>query len=392
MTEMYSLYIRLRGLVIFRRLLEDAVLSNLLEFLKAESLEQKISYYAAFVAALYEKGNNLSDYLLKLVICEENIYIKNVALKKAVSPELEECLAKELLLFEEISRLTPRALREAIKYAGFLPSYVCAEHDFRAAYAERLSQINCVGYGVFADNFAFRLKSDALVPVRHPDPVTLARLPGYERERRPVIDNTLALIKGRPAANVLLYGDGGTGKSSTVKALLNEYAHLGLRLIEVRKDCITQVPALLDSLADNPLRFIIFIDDLSFTKADDNFAALKAILEGSVSYKNNNVAIYATSNRRHLVKESFSDREGDEIHLGDTIAELTSLSDRFGITATFTRPDRQQYIDIVKRLALLNSIDMPQETLIKKAEAYALRRGGRSPRVAKQFIEAILAN
>ncbi len=392
MSKCYSLCVRLRGMVIFRRLLEDAVLSNLVRLLEAACAHDGISYYAAFAAALYEKSDNLSDYLLDLVLRDENIYMHKAAGQEPVSPLLRECLEQELRLLEEVSRISPPMLREALAYDGFLPAYNCSTHDFRAAYAERLTRIACYGYGVFTDHHAFVLEHHTLVPVRHPDPITLDRLPGYQRERGLVLNNTLALIEGRPAANVLLYGDSGTGKSSTVKAVVNEYAHRGLRLIELKKNQLTELPALLDRLSSNPLRFILFIDDLSFTKDDDNFAALKAILEGSISYKNDNVAVYATSNRRHLVKESFSDREGDEIHLGDTIAELTSLSDRFGLTVTFERPGKRQYLDIVLRLAQLNNIELSEEALIAAAETYALRRAGRSPRVAKQFIESLLAN
>lgn len=392
MSKYSSLCIRLRTMVIFRGLLADAVVLNLMRALESGGPYDGVPHYAAFAAALYERGDNLSDYLLGLVLRDENLYMKRAAGRQPISPLLKDCLEQELLLLEEVGRLSPAMLREALGYDGFLPPYHCAAHDFRAAYAERLSRLDCHGYGVFVDHHAFILENHQLVPVRHPDPITLARLPGYQRERRLVVNNTLALIERRPAANVLLYGDSGTGKSSTVKAIVNEYAHRGLRLIELKKNQLTELPALLDRLSANPLRFILFIDDLSFTKDDDNFAALKAILEGSISYKNDNVAVYATSNRRHLVKESFSDREGDEIHLGDTIAELTSLSDRFGLTVTFERPGKRQYLDIVLRLAQLNGIELPEETLIARAETYALRRAGRSPRVAKQFIESLLAD
>lgn len=391
MQKYYSLSVRLRGLVIFRKLLEDAVIINLTRLLESDE-HAAISYYALFIEALYGKADNLSDYLLNLVLQDENLYMLRAAGKQSISPLLEECLEHELLLLEEVSCLSPESLREALKYDGFLPAYYCTHHDFKAAYAERVAQINRYGYGVFSENRAFILENQTLVPVRHPDPITLDRLPGYQRERQLVVNNTLALVEGRPAANVLLYGDSGTGKSSTVKAIINEYADRGLRLIELKKNQLTEIPALLDRLSSNPLRFILFIDDLSFTRDDDNFAALKAILEGSISYKNDNVVVYATSNRRHLVKECFSDREGDEIHFGDTIAELTSLSDRFGLTVTFERPGKRQYIDIVLSLAQINGIILPEEILISSAEAYALRRAGRSPRVAKQFIESLLAN
>lgn len=391
MSKCYSLAIRLRGLVIFRRLLEDAVVSNLAKLLESQSPHDGMAYYAQFVAALYEKGDNLTDYLLNLVLRDENLYMLKAARREPISPPLKECLEQELLLLEEVGHLSPQTLREALSYDGFLPSYYCSEHDFRAAYAERVVQINRYGYGVFTDHRAFILENHTLIPVRYPDPITLDRLPGYQRERQLVVNNTLALLEGRPAANVLLYGDSGTGKSSTVKAIINEYAQCGLRLIELKKNQLTEIPALLDRLSANPLRFILFIDDLSFTKDDDNFSALKAILEGSISYKNDNVTVYATSNRRHLVKESFSDREGDEVHIGDTIAELTSLSDRFGLTVTFERPGKQQYLEIVLHLAQLNGIALPEEALVARAETYALRRAGRSPRVAKQFIESLLA-
>lgn len=391
MSIYYTLSVGLRGMVIFCKLLEDAVLMNLMRLLEADG-NDSVLYYSRFIAALYEKGDNLSDYLLKLVLQDENLYMRRAAEQQPISPLIKACLDQELSLLEKMSRLSSQMLREALGYDGFLPAYYCTEYDFKAAYAERVSQISRYGYGIFVDNTAFILENGTLVPVRHPDPITLDRLPGYQRERQLVVNNTLALIEKRPAANVLLYGDSGTGKSSTVKAIVNEYAHRGLRLVELKKNQLTEIPALLDCLSANPLRFILFIDDLSFAKDDDNFAALKAILEGSISYKNDNVAVYATSNRRHLVKECFSDREGDEVHFGDTIAELTSLSDRFGLTVTFERPGRQQYTDIVRGLAQMNGIALPEETLISSAEAYALRRAGRSPRVAKQFIESLLAD
>ena len=158
------------------------------------------------------------------------------------------------------------------------------------------------GYGMFAKHHVFTVENGQLVPVKYPDPQKLSELPGYEQEREKVIANTRALLTGMPANNVLLYGDAGTGKSSTVKAICNEFAAEGLRLVEVKKNQLYQIPDLMDKLAANPLKFILFIDDLSFTANDDNFAALKAILEGSVGGRARNIAVYATSNRRHLIK------------------------------------------------------------------------------------------
>ncbi len=382
----------MHSLVIFRSLLADPVVAALQKlFDEHGDVTTKVARYADFAAALYQHGDNLSDYLLSVVLCDENPVMAALALNRPISPRLEEAFRQELSLLEQISRITSDEMKELVGYKGFLPSYSVTEHDFRACYGERLVSISRYGYGSFVHYRMFLFENHQLVPVQNPDPITLAYLPGYQAQRKQVLDNTVALLEGRPAANVLLYGDSGTGKSSTVKAVVNELAEQGLRLIELKKSQIVEIPPLLDRLSSNPLHFILFIDDLSFTRDDDSYATLKAVLEGSVSSKTGNVAIYATSNRRHLVKESFADRDGDDLHLSDTIAELTSLSDRFGLTVTFEKPDKEKYIEIVSQLAELHEITLPREALLARAEAFALRRSGRSPRVAKQFIESLLA-
>ena len=270
---------------------------------------------------------------------------------------------------------------------AFLPRWETSGIDLPAAYAQRMSEVGKKGYGMFAKHHVFTVENGQLVPVKYPDPQRLSELPGYEKEREKVIANTKALLAGMPANNVLLYGDAGTGKSSAVKAIANEFAPEGLRLVEVKKNQLYQIPDLMDKLAANPLKFILFIDDLSFTANDDNFAALKAILEGSVGGRAKNIAVYATSNRRHLIKETLTDRTGDDIHEADTRQELMSLSARFGLTVTFQRPEKARFETILAELAKQHGIDMPMDQLLVKAEAFASRAGGRSPRVAKQFIE-----
>ena len=213
----------------------------------------------------------------------------------------------------------------------------------------------------------------------------------YARERQIVVDNTLALLNGKPAANVLLTGDAGTGKSSTIKAVANEYFSQGLRLIELKKEQLHLLPFVLETLGDNPLKFILFVDDLSFTMDDDDFNALKAVLEGSVAARTENVVIYATSNRRHVVKEKFSDREGDEVHRNDAMQELLSLSDRFGLRVSFFKPTKETYLNIVKTLADKEKLTVDDKTLFARAERFALERGGRSARLARQFIDSLLA-
>ena len=277
-----------------------------------------------------------------------------------------------------------------------MPDWRNSDYNFVDVYNERIKNIHSHGYGIFAKYHTFMIDGNIngvnIVPVKNPDNTRLSDLGGYERERKAVIDNTIALLEGKPAANVLLYGDSGTGKSSSVKAIANEFANKGLRLIELRKNQLRLMPSLLDTLSLNPLKFILFIDDLSFTQNDDDFAALKAILEGSVSAKAGNLVIYATSNRRHLIKETFGDRDGDDLHVNDTIQELVSLSERFGLTVTFQKPDKQKYIEVINGLADNYEIKMDREELAKQAESYAVRRNGRSPRIAKQFIEMIKAS
>ena len=230
-----------------------------------------------------------------------------------------------------------------------------------------------------------------IVPVRNPDQTRLENLIDYKREQQIILDNTQALLDGKPAANILLSGDAGTGKSSTVKAVVNELHHKGLRILEVRKEQLREIPGILDELNSNPLKFILFIDDLSFQRDDDNFSALKAILEGSVSARSSNVVIYATSNRRHLVKESFSGRDGDDVHRNDTLQEMISLSERFGIQITFQKPTKATYLDIVHHLCAQRGVEMDEKELDIKAEAFALSRGGRSARAATQFVDGLVA-
>lgn len=393
MDVLSSLRLRLRTLVVFRGLLDHPVLKGLGALLEVPQGDAArwLDCYARLAAEVYRRGGNLSDCLLEAALLDENLCMRSAAEKTPLPAQVERCLDEELALLGEIGRVTPQMLRTAAGYEGFLPEWECTHRDFAALYRRRLAEVDRFGYGIFVNNRAFVLQDGNLAPVARPDPTALGELPGYRLQRQRVVDNTLALLAGRPAANILLYGDSGTGKSATVKAVVNEYYTEGLRLIELKKNQLHALGPLLDTLGRNPLKFILFIDDLSFSRNDDNFAALKAVLEGSVSFKAANVAVYATSNRRHLVRENFSDREGDEIHLSDTLAETASLSERFGLTVTFERPSKDEYLEIVLALAGRHGLNLPREELEAQAEAFALRRAGRSPRVAKQFMESLLA-
>ncbi|MCD7741447.1 MAG: ATP-binding protein [Ruminococcus sp.] len=370
--------------------MHDNVVSGLVRVLSkidAGDKDEAVKSYCDFVSYLYIYGDNLTEYILKLVLENENLYMLKKAEGKQTGQMLDECLASELYLLEELAQVPCEDILDALKFDGFLPHYRTKKIDFSQIYAERIHEISKFGYGIYSQYHVFMLKDGKIVPVKYPDDITLDKLSGYKRERGEVIDNTLALLKGKPANNVLLYGDCGTGKSSTVKAIANEYAKDGLRLIELKKSQLHEIPEIVNQISRNPLKFIIFIDDLSFTEDDEDFAALKAILEGSVSSTADNLCIYATSNRRHLVRETFTAREGDEIHFNDTMQELLSLSDRFGLTVTYIKPDKKLYLSVVEDLAKQYEIKTPIEEVKKQAEAFALSRAGRSPRVAKQFIE-----
>ena len=393
---------RLHGLVVFRSLLDDPVVAKFADL--TDRMEAGAPGYgpvcdavAQFEAALFEHTTNWGSYLSAAVLEAETVCVRQAA-AGTLAPVLQTALDSELAFLQALCGLTLDELLAAAGSAAgqaqeldFLPRWETAQLDLPAAYAQRMSEVGRKGYGMFAKHHVFTVENGQLVPVKYPDPQRLSELPGYEKEREKVIANTKALLAGMPANNVLLYGDAGTGKSSAVKAIANEFAPDGLRLVEVKKNQLYQIPDLMDKLAANPLKFVLFIDDLSFTANDDNFAALKAILEGSVGGRAKNIAVYATSNRRHLIKETLSDRSGDDIHEADTRQELMSLSARFGLTVTFQRPEKARFEAILTELAKQHGIEMPHDQLLTKAEAFAIRAGGRSPRVAKQFIEQCAA-
>lgn len=247
------------------------------------------------------------------------------------------------------------------------------------------------GSGFYARANAFTFHDGKADPIRNPDPIRLTDLKGYEVQKKSIRDNTLALLDGKNANNILLYGDKGCGKSSTVKAIANEYADRGLKIIELPMDQIMYFPQICKEISNSPFSFILFLDDLTFNAEDERFIALKAFIEGGVAGKPHNMVIYATSNRRHIIREKFSDREGDEIHTRDALQSAASLSDRFGIEITFSNPVKNEYLFIVDRLAEDYGLKLSEDELHMLAERFAIRKNGRSPRTARQFIMHQLA-
>lgn len=265
--------------------------------------------------------------------------------------------------------------------------------DWSAAVPALVDHYRTHGTGDLARYSMLRWTASRLEGIPDPDPVTLEDLAAYGEPRRLLLQNTQILLTGRPALNVLLYGARGTGKSSLVKALVNTYAPQGLRLVEVGKSELRDLPQISAHLAHQPLKVILFVDDLSFEEDDEAFKALKRVLEGSASGRPTNLVVYATSNRRHLVREFFGDRPDPsqgEVHAWDTLQEKLSFSDRFGLTLTFEPPDQDTYLAIVEHLAQAAGLNLDQPTLHAQALQWATRRNGRSGRTARQFIDFLV--
>lgn len=414
----------IRSLVVFASLKEDPVIGGLCRLLQALSGAshkgndpvELIELYAEITKNLYPVTSDLGDYIRRAVLADDNFYVEAVACGDDISDEIQDTVKRELLNLQELSGLSSRQIRGAVveilskdgedpdpsirSAADNLPSWKNGESNLLRDFMNKLNDLDRTGYGIFADNDFFRVTDEGILPVSHPDVQPLSELFGYSRQKEQIIRNTEALLSGHPASgrdgaaasrasNILLYGDAGTGKSSTVKAIALQYASEGLRLIEIKKEQLHLIPSILDEISRQPLKFILFVDDLSFSGNDDNFSALKATLEGSITGRGDNAVIYATSNRRHLVRETHSDREGDELHINDTLQETMSLAARFGLTIMFENPDKDGYLEIVRELARLNGIDMDEDELFRKAESHAIRRNGRSPRTAKQFVELL---
>ena len=252
------------------------------------------------------------------------------------------------------------------------------------------------GYGVFAANRAFRIQREAgggvdFLPISNVDRVMLDDLLGYELQKRELRRNTEAFLAGKPANNVLLYGDAGTGKSTSVKALINEYYDRGLRMIEIYKHQFRDLSAVLAAIKNRNYRFIIFIDDLSFEENEVEYKFLKAVIEGGVETRPDNVLIYATSNRRHLIRETWNDRTDMEhhgdIHRSDTVEEKLSLASRFGVAINYNVPTPREFQEIVKALAQRRGIQMDERELLAKANTWEVRHSGFSGRTAQQFVD-----
>lgn len=386
---------KILSLTVLRGLLYDEVFEPYINFREraAEDGEYACSCFGNFIEKLYKKGaeQNFAEYICNAMLYDENAFSLCCAAGETPSAFLANAYVRDVKLI--LDYIAEKSYGQDEFYAVGSPA---AMFDLKEGDDKFIAKLKKYyrkhGCGMFIDNRAFTYESGPegeLIPVENPSPVTLEELKGYEQEKAVINDNIVNFMRGLPYANMLLYGDMGTGKSSTIHAMLNKYWQNGLRLIELNKENMLDLPKVRQLTGKNPLKFIIFIDDLSLGEGDDKISGLKAMLEGSVSGNTANTMIVATSNRRHIIKENLSDRE-NSVHVSDSMQEQLSLSDRFGITVLFSSTNKAQYLEIVGALAADCGIEA-DEKLFALAERWALVKGGRSPRRAKQFVDIMYA-
>lgn len=406
MTKTYEALMLLNSLSVFRNILNRSVIKGYKKLLESAALPpaEFLSAYGEFFNLLSERGmtDGLAAYITEAALFDENCFTLAAAGDKTDTlPEnVISAVKADCEIIIKLFELKADDIINEYKYKDdifeivkSLPRWSSGEpaDEFKSGVdIKRLSGFyRKNGCGMFARYKAFVWRDGDIRPVVHPDRVEIDNFIGYERQRTQVIENTKAFVEGRSCNNCLLYGDMGTGKSSTVKAVGNNFRKDGLRIVEMPKERLMDFPLLVDKIASLPMKFIIFIDDLSFQSQDKNYTSLKAVLEGGLAARPDNALIYATSNRRHLIKESWADRDTDDVNRRDNMQETLSLSDRFGLSVCFSNPDKKEYLEIVFALADRAGINMESEKLAVLAERFALGRGGRSPRCAKQFIETL---
>ena len=401
----------INNLMIFRSILQDNLIKEILSCLNSplETVKSQIvNDFIVKAEKLGLKSNILNSYIIYLLSQKSNIISDLTMQDYTIGDSLKKALLNDVNILKSLLQISPSSFLPT----SILDQYIPSSESTNQAFINLYQQVNSIlednnpeflgetlinhyktyGIGDLSNYKAFRWDKDkTLLGIKNFDKITFNDLVGYERQKNILIANTLAFVNKKPANNVLLIGSRGTGKSSSVKALANEYFNIGLRLVEISKSQLCQLPEIMDFLRNTNKRFIIFLDDLSFEDYEIEYKYLKSIIEGGVESKPDNVLIYATSNRRHLIKETWDDRpEHNEIHTNDSINEKISLSDRFGITLTYLSPNKEEYLNIVFSLAEKNNIinsDLKQEAL-----RWEMSHSGRSGRVAKQFIDNLLGN
>ena len=389
---------QLRGLSAFRSLLDTPMLKDALQLLDAAARRDGEGALAAYDQMFYrlkaEGYSGLGTWLWDTLRYTETPY-GDLAGSGRSDPELEEAARRDAETLLQLARLRAEDIRVALKpilteeYVSVLDNLPAWETGAPFTFEELAAFYQENGAGLYAKYRAFLWEEGRLVPVANPDCPHPVELLGYDQQRKQVLDNTRLLVEGKPSNNVLLFGDGGTGKSATVKSMLYLPGMENLRLIEIQKENLVGMPRLIRSLAGRRQSFILFIDDLAFDQDDKTYSSLKSILEGGLEKRPLNVAIYATSNRRHLVRQTFSDRAGDEVDAFETISEKTALAERFGLRIPYMTMSKSEYLALIDHLAGLYHVEMNREVLHAKAMEWEIRHAGRTPRVARQFIASL---
>jgi predicted AAA+ superfamily ATPase len=367
---------------------------------------------------LAAKNQNWEDYLITQLLFSKNPFTKLAEVQEFqdLPPALVAAVQHDLQILQSLYECSSASLSEWIQSVAHMPispvvwykeqelvgvetkfaTYLQELDNWGDAVEELAAYYRQCGSGLFAEYRALRWQAGQFIGIRHSDPVKLSTLVGYESQKDALLKNTEFLLSGEMALHVLLYGSRGSGKSSLVKSLLNEYSNRSLRLLEVTKSDLKDLPEIVEHLRGVSQKFIIFVDDLSFEEDDDAFKALKVVLEGNLTARPQNVVVYATSNRRHLIREFFVDRptpkDNEEIHAWDTMQEKLSFSDRFGLTLTFEPADQKTFLKIVKHLVAQAEINITQEDLEYQALQWATRHNGRSGRTARQFVDFLKAD
>ena len=372
-------------------------------------------------------GNLWHCYLANLLVNNENSYSKACEIRGEIEGSINEAVLHDIVIFKEFFDYDFHPIVEHLGINGFelIENYTSSDSESKV-YNSRIRERICnlaekftqndtplemkatltefykdYGVGKFGLHKAFRIEVDPetdksmIVPILNIAHVKLDDLVGYEIPKQKLVENTEAFVEGRRANNCLLFGDAGTGKSSCIKGITNEYYEKGLRIIEVYKHQFKYLNEVIAQIKNRNYKFIIYMDDLSFEDFEIEYKYLKAVIEGGLEKKPKNVLIYVTSNRRHLIKESWSDRNDvameDGMHQSDTIQEKLSLAARFGVTIYFGKPDKKEFQNIVKVLAGRNDINIPEDELLLEANKWELSHGGLSGRTAQQFIDHILS-
>ncbi|MCQ2498216.1 MAG: ATP-binding protein [Lachnospiraceae bacterium] len=369
-------------------------------------------------------GNLWHCYLANLLVNNENAYSRACEVKGAVEGSINDAVLHDIVIIKEFFDYDFKNIIDELNISGFeiIENYIPTDSESKV-YNTRICQRICelakdftkdnspkemkdtltefykdYGVGKFGLHKAFRIEYNEetgteITPILNIAHVKLDDLVGYEIPKKKLTENTDAFVKGKKANNCLLYGDAGTGKSSSIKAIANEYYGEGLRIIEVYKHQFQYLNDVISQIKNRNYKFIIYMDDLSFEDFEIEYKYLKAVIEGGLEKKPKNVLIYATSNRRHLVRERFSDKEDrdDDLHTNDTVQEKLSLSSRFGVSIYFESPSKKEFNEIVKALAKRNDINMTEDELVLEANKWELSHGGLSGRTAQQFIDHLLS-